>query len=204
MKDTLSKLLIFAAGAGIGSAVTWKFLKTKFEQIAKEEINEVKEYYRKKSGETESADESESATVFDVGQAMVAGFRNGLEGDTETVSKLDVASYSSIIQDEGYSESGEEVADTDEPYIIDADEFGESYEYDTNSLIYYSDGILATEMDEIIDDIDSIVGTKNLTKFDDTNVIFVRNDRTKCDYEVVRERRTFEEVNGVDDPPDEV
>ena len=198
MKDTLSKLLIFAAGAGIGSAVTWKFLKTKFEQIAKEEINEVKEYYRKKSGETESA------TVFDVGQAMAAGFRNGLEGDTEKVSKLDVASYSSIIQDEGYSESGEEVADTDEPYIIDADEFGESYEYDTNSLIYYSDGILATEMDEIIDDIDSIVGTKNLTKFDDTNVIFVRNDRTKCDYEVVRERRTFEEVNGVDDPPDEV
>lgn len=203
MKDTLSKLLIFAAGAGIGSAVTWKFLKTKFEQIAKEEINEVKEYYRKKSGETESTDESESATVFDVGQAMVAGFRNGLEGDTEKVSKLDVASYNSIIQDEGYSESGEEVADTDEPYIIDADEFGDSYDYDTDRLVYYADGVLATESDEVIDDVDHIIGVENLTQFDDDDVIFVRNDVTKCDYEVTREHRYFTEVNDDDPPEDE-
>ena len=192
MNDTLSKLLIFAAGAGIGSAVTWKFVKTKYEQITKEEIDNVKEYYRKKN-----EDESESVKFAKNGKAIGEGFVAGVE---------DVASYKSIIESEGYSDatdSGEEVADTDEPYIIDADEFGDSYEYDTDSLVYYSDGILATETDEVIDDIEHIIGTKNLALFDDDNVIFVRNDVTKHDYEVTRESRSFAELVGVYPPEDE-
>lgn len=200
MKDILSKLLIFAAGAGIGSAVTWKIVKTKYERIAQEEIDNVKEYYRKK------ADESESAKVAEIGKKMVEGFVDGVK-DTpkeESVTFLKEM-YNSIITSEGYSdstESGEEVADTDDPYIIDADEFGDSYEYDTDSLVYYADGILATETDDVIDDIERIIGTKNLTQFDDDNVIFVRNDRTRHDYEVTREDRTFAEVAGIHYPPE--
>ena len=38
-------VLIFAAGAAIGSAVTWKLIKTKYEQIANEEIESVKEFF---------------------------------------------------------------------------------------------------------------------------------------------------------------
>lgn len=201
MKDTLSKLLIFAAGAGIGSAVTWKFVKTKYEQITKEEIDNVKEYYRKKND-----DESESVKFAKIGKEIGEGYLAGVESVREKASALDVASYNAIIQSEGYSdvtESGEEVADTDEPYIIDADEFGDSYEYDTDSLVYYADGILATETDEVIDDVEHIVGIKNLTRFDDDNVIFVRNDMTKHDYEITRESRTFAELVGVYPPEDE-
>lgn len=211
MKDILSKLLIFAAGAGIGSAVTWKFVKTKYEQIAQEEIDSVKEYYRKKDGETEATDESASVQLaFSKageaaadGKAVMEGFANGFRNISKKVSDADVTSYNTIIQTEGYSEIGEEVADTDGPYIIDADEFGDSYEYDTDSLVYYSDNILATETYEVIDDIDHIIGIENLTKFDDDNVIFVRNDVTRHDYEVTREDRTFAEVVGIYPPEDE-
>lgn len=195
MKDILSKLLIFAAGAGIGSAVTWKFVKTKYERITQEEIDNVKEYYRKKNGENEAADESESVEV---------------ENNDKNVSpyERDVICYNSIIQSEGYSEvteSGEEVADTDGPYVIDADEFGDSHEYDTDSLVYYADGVLATEADEVVDDANYIVGMNNLTKLTESgeDEIFVRNDRTKCDYEVTRESRTFAEVVGIDPPENE-
>ena len=45
MKDTLNNVLIFAVGAAIGSAVTWKLLKTKYERIAQEEIDSVKEVF---------------------------------------------------------------------------------------------------------------------------------------------------------------
>ena len=193
MKGILSKLLIFAAGAGIGSAVTWKFIKTKYEQIAQEEIDNVKEYYRKKN------EEAETETVFDLGKAIAEGFADGIKGVYEEVSSNDVADYNSIIQEEGYSEDGEEVADTDGPYIIDADEFGDSYEYDTDRLVYYTnDGVLTTESDEVIDDVDHIVGVENLTKFDDEDVIFVRNDVTKCDYEITREHRFFTGVTDYD------
>jgi hypothetical protein len=199
MKGILSKFLIFAAGAGIGSAVTWKIVKTKYEQIAQEEIDSVKDYYRKKNEETESADESESATVFDLGKAMTEGFVDGMKNVPEKVSSVDVASYNSIIQEEGYSEDGEEEADTNGPYIIDADEFGDSYEYDTDRLVYYAnDGVLTTESDDVIDDVNHIVGVDNLNKFDDEDVIFVRNDLTKCDYEITREHRFFTAVNDYD------
>ena len=45
MKDILGKVLLFTAGAAIGSAVTWMLVKTKYEKIAQEEIDSVKEEY---------------------------------------------------------------------------------------------------------------------------------------------------------------
>ena len=49
MSEGLKNTIIFAVGALVGSAVTWKLLKTKYEQIANEEIASVKETYAKKS-----------------------------------------------------------------------------------------------------------------------------------------------------------
>ena len=37
----------FLIGAGVGSITTWKLLKTKYEQIAQEEIDSVKDVYSK-------------------------------------------------------------------------------------------------------------------------------------------------------------
>ena len=48
MNKTVFGVLTFAAGAVIGSAVTWKLVKTRYEQIAQEEISSVKDYYGKK------------------------------------------------------------------------------------------------------------------------------------------------------------
>lgn len=42
MGDKIVKLLIFGIGAAIGSVVTWKLVKTKYERIADEEIESVK------------------------------------------------------------------------------------------------------------------------------------------------------------------
>ena len=46
--STLNKLFIFAAGACIGSAVTYKIIKTKYEQISNDEIESIREMYREK------------------------------------------------------------------------------------------------------------------------------------------------------------
>ena len=42
-KDLLSKVLLFVSGACVGSVVTWKLIEKKYQQIAQEEINSVKE-----------------------------------------------------------------------------------------------------------------------------------------------------------------
>ena len=40
--DNIKKFFIFVAGAAVGSAVTWKLFKSKYEQIANEEIEEMR------------------------------------------------------------------------------------------------------------------------------------------------------------------
>ena len=59
----LSKAFIFAVGAAIGSAVTWKLVKTKYEKIADEEIESVKEVYLKKAYNEVIADADEYSEV---------------------------------------------------------------------------------------------------------------------------------------------
>ena len=86
----------------------------------------------------------------------------------------------------------------DEPYIIIPEEFGGIQEYEQISLIYYSDGILTDDMDDIIEDFDSTVGedfASHFGEYEDDSV-FVRNDRLKCDYEILRDYRTYEKVVG--------
>ena len=46
-RDMLVKAFIFTAGAAIGSVVTWKVIKTKYEQISNEEIESVREEYQR-------------------------------------------------------------------------------------------------------------------------------------------------------------
>ena len=46
-RDMLIKAFIFTAGAAIGSVVTWKVIKTKYEQISNEEIESVREEYQR-------------------------------------------------------------------------------------------------------------------------------------------------------------
>ena len=42
-KSIFGKLFIFAVGAAIGSAVTWKFVETKYKKLADEDIASYKE-----------------------------------------------------------------------------------------------------------------------------------------------------------------
>ena len=68
-------------------------------------------------------------------------------------------------------------------------------DYPVVTLIYYADGVLTDDNDNIIEDIDDIVGEESLNTFgkyeDDT--VYVRNDRTKCNYEILRDYDRFED-----------
>lgn len=45
--------IAFVAGGALGSLATWMFVKKKYEQIAQEEIDSVKEVYSKRKPKTE-------------------------------------------------------------------------------------------------------------------------------------------------------
>lgn len=185
---------MFMAGLTIGSAATWLCLKKRYEQIAQEEIDSVKAVFAEKKFETVK-EESES-----------------LDQDNKTKAdqaklKPDLIDYATKLAEEGYTNyavaNGKSVKEengnmVEKPYIISPAEFGDFDEYAKLSLTYYSDGALADENDEIIDNIDETVGfdfADHFGEYEDDSV-FVRNNRLKCDYEILRDHRTYSDVTG--------
>jgi len=94
----------------------------------------------------------------------------------------------------------------DEPYIITQEDFLACLkDYEQNTLTYYEgDGVLADDQDQSVEDINTTIGAKGF-KFgylsEDPNVFYVRNDRLRMEFEVVRSPGKYSvEVLGEDDP----
>ena len=74
---------------------------------------------------------------------------------------------------------------------------GEYDSYNVISLSFFSDGTVAYENGETVDDIDSTVGAQalfNLTMGMD--IVHVRNDRLRCFFEITSDLRTYFEAFG--------
>ena len=175
----LNDVIIFAAGASIGSVITWKLVKTKYEKIANEEIKEIRDYYYGLAEKKFDADED---------------FEFSDEEDQEYNDILDSNGYRDY-SGNGKKENKEE-EDVDKPYVISPEEFDDNEDYETVSLTYYSDGILTDERDNVIEDVEETIGEDSLTHFGEyeDDSVFVRDDRKKIDYEILADDRKFSEV----------
>ena len=176
---SLNNVIIFAAGASIGSVITWKLVKTKYEKIANEEIKEIRDYYYGLAEKEFDADED---------------FEFGDEEDREYNDILDSNGYRDY-SGNGKKENKEE-EDVDKPYVISPEEFDDNEDYETVSLTYYSDGVLTDERDNVIEDVEGTIGEDSLTHFGEyeDDSVFVRDDRKTIDYEILADDRKFSEV----------
>lgn len=217
MNNKLIGVLAFTAGASIGAVVAWKFLEKKHEDAMQEEIDsikkELKEYFSKKYSAPNNED------FHDYLKNKPTTQEDKQESVTEEIRKI----YNNVISDKGYtnysdfakSDSDEEDdsdedeeddledkpvyaerdTDMDEPYVISPEEFGE-LDYEKISLTYYADDVLADEFDGLVENIDSIVGLESLNTFGEyeDDSVFVRNDKLRCDYEILKDLRRWEDV----------
>lgn len=183
-------ILSFIAGVAVGAVVVGRVLKAKYEQIAQEEIDSVKETFAERAKE-EFGDESEKTEKKPV-------------VDTD---KPTLAEYAAKLEEEGYinntetkkKKGGTKNVKKKKPCVISPDEFDEYAEndnYELVSLNYYADGVLANDYDEIIDDVDGTVGAGSLETFGEyeEDSVFVRNDALKTIYEICRDTRKYSDV----------
>lgn len=89
----------------------------------------------------------------------------------------------------------------DEPYIITVDEFMDDIDYiDDKLTVTYFDGddTLADTTDRVIPEVDEIIGSDALTKFGlfskDKNIVYVRNERLRADFEIILDENKYTEV----------
>lgn len=205
MNKTLFGAIMFVAGAAIGSAATYKFVKTKYERITREEIDSVKEYFKEINNDT-SSNESEAKNSYEETNEEIEDeqpVRNIVR------EKPDLAEYARLLdqyraeeaafENQNGKKGGDDDMEYDDPYVISPDDFDENDSYDRISLTYYSDGTVVDDCDEILDDdeIDVQVGRdwiNSFGEFGDDDVIHVRNEQSKTDYEIVRDPRKYDEA----------
>ena len=182
-KDLIVKVFIFAAGAAIGSVATWKVLKTKYEQIAQEEIESVKEAFGKTV--TEDEEGSTEDTEDDISE--------------EDDEPMDLDEYENLVSKIKYKYESNEMEDDEDmnerPYVIAPEEFGDC-DYITVNLTYYLDDVVTNELDKIIANVDELIGNDFASHFGEyeEDSVYVRNDKLQMDFEILKDYREFSEI----------
>lgn len=184
MKRSMLNVFLFIAGAATGSVVTWKLIETKYARIAQEEIDSVKEAF----AQIQNGDDTESNAPSKVEESE--------EYEEPDPSEEDYEEYVETVQDLGYIHEEGGAMMGDKPYVISPDEFGEKDGYQTETLMYYADSVLADDMDHRIEDVEAMVGVESLTHFGEyeEDAVHVRNDRHKTDYEILRSDNLYADV----------
>lgn len=178
MNSTLSKIIIFAAGAVLGSLATWKVVETKYKRLADEEIASVKKTYSEQFAPKKFEPKEFTPEKFETKE---------YDEHEELVTELGYTNYENIRKEKAVSK----------PHIIPPEEYGEKDEYETESLTYYADGVLTDDQDNPIEDVDNVVGygfESHFGEYEDDSV-FVRNDRLKIDYEILADQRNYSDIN---------
>lgn len=210
-RNMLVKAFIFVAGATIGSAVTWKVIKNKYEQITQEEIKSVKEEYSRLSKlmhmeidachrvtEAHTEDEATDSDDSIDNNRDFSDPENNMVEYHKLTSKYRGTPDKSESNEEG---DGDGIGDDDlpfinGPYVISPDEFASSPPgYSACPIDYYKDGILADGWGVKLN-IEETIGEDAINHFGDyvDDVVHVRNERTQIDYEVTRDPRTYKEA----------
>ncbi|MGN1370904.1 MAG: hypothetical protein ACI4XM_01290 [Candidatus Coprovivens sp.] len=189
MSNSLKNLFIFTAGAAIGSFITYTIVKDKFEKIAQEEINSVKEVFgrRIKENKDEEAEKEESDNDEYEEYSEKANIYSTLSNEEDLDRKYERNSN---------QETTEPIIKGEDPYVIPPEEYGICEGYELISLTYYADGFLADDTDDLVEDITNVVGddfADHFGEYEDDSV-FIRNDRLRADFEILRDLRNYSDV----------
>lgn len=206
MNNSIAVVLGITVGAAVGSFVTWKLTKTKYEKIAQEEVDTIRnafEEYKKCCEETdeveqnpwppeENPDESEESTDYDSDE-----YKNAVRNMKEVLENGGYVDYSKY---DGKGGSDSTVAQTEDSshVVIPPEDFGDDEEYDQVSLTYFADGVIVDEWNRKYDDaeISDTIGDQFASYFGqyEDDSVFIRNDRLETYYEILADVRTYEEA----------
>lgn len=186
MGENIKNVLLFTAGLVMGSVVTWKMTKDKYEQWANDEIRMMREYYNQKEEYYEEEDLDEEPI-----EAEVRTERNTKPDLTEYTSKLNESGYTDYSEISKKDEEEDDESDMEEkPYVISPEEFGDFDDYETIELTYYKNGYVTDDQDILMsnDEVEEAIGWNNITRMGEyeEDALHVRNEKRKTDYEILQ------------------
>lgn len=190
--NKLHVFLAFVAGGVCGVLGTKTYFEDLYRRQYEEDLESVKKVWTYKKPAEEDTKEDEAPVL-----------------DKEP-RENDMYKYAKILMEKGYVNYSDTPVDTSEmtapevytppenykdPYPIPPDILG-SDGYDQITLFYTEDKVLLNEDDTKVDNIEDVVGLDSLNHFGEyeEDVLYVRNERLRTDYEVLMDPRTYPQV----------
>lgn len=208
----MKNALIFLGGAAVGGLAATLYFKRKmvileedYQRIANDEINKYIEDFDlsvKKADKIEIGHSHGDKDIKIISDVPIVKYSSGIDmGNDEEEYVEIVKKYNG--QEENASDEDEE----DEqiaPYIITPDEYGDDDEYATRTLTAFTDKAILDEDNCLFDTnyfgkdiMKTIYSKKNAD-----SSIFVRDDNEKVDYEIIKEKISFEDFTKLTDSED--
>jgi hypothetical protein len=192
-------LVVGAVAGGLGGAASYyicnRKLKTKYEKLAAQEIEEAKKFYNvlHKNGKLSTPEKAVDELIPSPEVVEAAGALLTYQGkNASEPTEVEVNVFTESKVDDNFDYEEEMKSRTPElPYIISHDEFVENEtNFSQSSITYYEgDGALADERDQEIPFVDPVIGEGNL-RFGhgsgDSRVVYIRNERLSAEYEVLK------------------
>ncbi len=205
----LKTILIVVAGASCGLATGYFIAKKKYEKKADDEINSVKKAFNEHLDELKKDNKLKDIPMTRNGYSKKKIAENKIKKETsrEPLPTDPVMNnykdYSSPYRSSAKPKStkGEKAPSKDRPYIISPDDFMAS-SYESSTLLYYADGVLADDDNNVISSYEELIGPEALNSFGQyqEDTVFVRNDKLKVDFEIILDTREFSKIQPIDSP----
>lgn len=167
--------IVFAFGAACGALVSGMYLKKKYEQYAQEEIESIKEAYRRKSGKS----------MIDIPKEEPMHEETKQDENPEGKRY-----YAKLLKQYGYPDA-KEIAGM---RVISPDEFASLVcggDYDIYDYSYHSNGIISNEDHERVDDLFSDEILSHFGEYEEDSLHIV-DDSKNCMYEILRDESSFD------------
>lgn len=198
--------IFFIAGAAVGSVASWVATKNAYQKKNQEDIESVREFYKQKEKDLVAKLQKEYGFEIKENKKETESPKDDTPIPMSMVgSKTD---YTKFYKDLSDDPPEDVLAETPKPnlppevvpYVISPEDFGDD-EYEPLTLTYYADGVLVDEDEEPVENLDEVVGKESLKRFGEfeADTVFVRNERLKCDYEILRDNHKYADI--IDDDP---
>lgn len=196
--NKLGTVIAFLVGTAIGGMAAWRVANERYAKISEEDILSVKEAFRNREQKLKDEIEELKSKLEVTECSEEEKVPSTILSTNEHQDKGDINEYVRMVNRTKYAHTSvpqKEDHSVEAPYVISPEEFGEMDGYTQISLTYFEDDdILSDENGVIIDDPEEIVGDA-LNHFGDyeEDSVFVRSDPKRCDYEILKDLRSYAE-----------
>lgn len=187
----MKKVLIFLAGAIVGGGAGFVAHKYLDKRDNESELKELREYY----DETIIKMQKELDEYHDAAKKAVEEISKKAKADKK--KETDKNKAEEIVEENNYSAPKKKSSKKKEPdiFVIEPNEFRELNGFEKVTLTYFEEeDIFIDEDGNVVDGAADFVGSENLNHFGqfEEKVLYVRNKKLSCDYEILQELSDYE------------